>query len=170
MGYFLTDQVVCTQVLMLLHTKYYRGALHLKGIFLPIKGRNAALFYGLLGFIGYFLLISEKFLPILIGCCLILLSIHEIGHVWALGKRGYRIEGIIITIFGPGVIQDRPVEVRDSNLIYLSGFFSLIIPFLFFIVYPNFQVFILLFSWACVLSSADIYSWWVLRKVGASSE
>ena len=89
---------------------------------------------------------------------------HETGHIWALKLRGYKIKGLILSLFGPGVYQDKPTEMEDSTFVYFAGFLSLFFPICLYAIWPNLLVFVYLAINASALSVIDLYSWWTLKK------
>jgi len=133
-------------------------------VYIPL-GENIALgFYTAFGIIGIFVLTFNNFFTGIIGLSMILVSVHELGHIWALKIRGYRIEGLVLSIFGPGIQQDRPTALEDSTLVYFSGFVSIILPIYVYIVFPNMLMFGILMFNACFLSLIDVYYWWDMRR------
>jgi hypothetical protein len=93
---------------------------------------------------------------ILSGFCFLLISFHELGHFYAFIRYGYKIQGVVFTIFGSGILPYENPRPEDANVIYLSGLVSVIIPIIVWVSYPDPNVFILLFFLAGLLSTIDI--------------
>ena len=131
---------------------------------LPIGENNVVFFFGTAGAFGVFLIYTQNFILGLLGLSLVLISIHETGHIWALKLRGYEIKGLILSVFGPGVYQDKPLDLEDSSFVYFAGFLSLTFPISLYALWPNPLVFAYLSINAIALSVIDVYTWWTLRK------
>ena len=131
---------------------------------LPIGENNVVFFFGTAGAFGVFLIYTQNFILGLLGLSMVLISMHETGHIWALKLRGYEIKGLILSVFGPGVYQDNPLNIEDSSFVYFAGFLSLTFPISLYALWPNPLVFAYLSINAIALSVIDVYAWWTLRK------
>ena len=89
---------------------------------------------------------------------------HKTGHIWALKLRGYEIKGSILSVFGPGVYPDKPLNMEDSSFVYFAGLLSLTFPITLYSLWPNLLVLVYLSINVIALSVIDIYAWWILRK------
>jgi len=131
---------------------------------LPIGENNVVFFFGTAGAFGVFLIYTQNFILGLLGLHIVLISMHETGHIWALKLKGYKVEGLILSVFGPGLYKDKPTAEEDSTFIYFAGFLSLIFPICLYIIWPNLFVFVYLSISASALSVIDLHAWWTLRK------
>ena len=131
---------------------------------LPIGENNVVFFFGTAGAFGVFLIYTQNFILGLLGLSMVLISMHETGHIWALKLRGYEIKGLILSVFGPGVYQDKPLNLDDSSFVYFAGLLSLTFPISLYALWPNPLVFAYLSINAIALSVIDVYAWWTLRK------
>jgi hypothetical protein len=109
--------------------------------------------------LGLLFVYSQNYTLIIIGFILAMFGIHELGHVFALSLRKYKVIGLTISIIPPGIgsMPDRPIEFKDKTIVYFSGFISLVIPFSIF--YFSLRFGLLMLLGCIILSTVDIWYW-----------
>lgn len=88
---------------------------------------------------------------------------HEIFHLWAMKRRGYHAQGIVVYFYGLGPIPNRNIELADSTFVYFAGFLSMILPFIYYLFSPDVLVLGLLLLFSLVLSILDVKIWWDIK-------
>ena len=88
---------------------------------------------------------------------MVLISIYETGHIWAIKLRGYNIPGLVLSVFGPGVYQDKPLRWRtEPRLLFRVPFFTF--PIYLYAIWPNLLMFVYLTINASAISVIDLYA------------
>lgn len=115
---------------------------------------------------GTLLLYIRDIRFIILGFGIITFALHELGHLFAFKIRHYDVMGFIINIWPPkgiGPLPDRPIDSKDSTIVYFSGLLlSIIVPF--YIMYYTLEIGVWFLVGAVLLSTLDILEWWHSRK------
>jgi len=115
---------------------------------IPLSKVNVVIFFIVVMLLGFLFILIPNIQLITFGFFLFILGVHELSHLFILYGKGYGVKGIAISIWPPGIgpIPDREIEVKDAAQVYLSGLFSLIVPILLIILYPELFMFLLIIT------------------------
>jgi len=135
----------------------------MKQYIIPLSNSRVRLAFFVVMLFGVFLLYMQDVRFIIAGFGIITFALHELCHLLALAKRHYNAVGIVISIWPPGVgvLPHKPIDPKDSALVYFSGLISLAIPVLIICYTVEFGVIFLIGTF--LLSVVDVWYWWQLK-------